>query len=123
MVGTGGYYAGLQPVDTVDNLDGSSTSVYIAQKEGTTMIFQITDANGAVGYVQNLKVGGSGDASCLGGGEGSSSSSASSAAPAPSASSSTGGGGGGAAPSVVESTCMFSPHANVTRVIRLTPQQ
>ena len=100
MVGTGGYYAGLQPVHTYDNLDGSSTTVYIDQKEGTTMIFQITDANGQVGYVQNLKVGG-GDASCLGGEGGSSASSA----PA----SSSSGGGGGAAPSVVESSCKYIP--------------
>jgi len=29
------------------------------------MYFQITDANGAVGYVQNVFVGESGDSSCL----------------------------------------------------------
>lgn len=93
MVGTGGFYAGLQPVQTIDNLDGSSTQVEINQKEGTDMIFQITDANGAVGYVQNLKVGG-GDSSCLG--EGSSSVAASSS-------------GGAAAPSVVQPSCKFAP--------------
>lgn len=79
MVGTGGYYAGLQPLQTIDNLDGSSTQVFIDQKEGTDMIFQITDGNGQVGYVQNQKVGG-GDSSCLSGGEASSSSSGSSSA-------------------------------------------
>lgn len=64
LVGTGGFYAGLQPIRTIDNLSGSSTSVTIDQKEGTDMIFKITDSQNKVGYVQNIKVGG-GDDSCL----------------------------------------------------------
>lgn len=83
LVGTGGFYANLQPIQTIDNLSGSSTSVEIDQKEGTDMIFKITDSQNKVGYVQNIKVGG-GDDSCL-----SSSSSPSSAAASPEASSSS----------------------------------
>jgi hypothetical protein len=64
MVGTGGFYANLQPIQTIDNLSGSSTTVEIDQKEGTDLIFKITDSQNKVGYVQNIKVGG-GDDSCL----------------------------------------------------------
>jgi len=83
MVGTGGFYANLQPIQTIDNLSGSSTNVEIDQKEGTDMIFKITDSQNKVGYVQNIKVGG-GDDSCL-----SSSPSSSSAASSAEASSSS----------------------------------
>jgi hypothetical protein len=82
MVGTGGFYANLQPIQTIDNLSGSSTNVEIDQKEGTDMIFKITDSQNKVGYVQNIKVGG-GDDSCVS----SSSSSSSSAAPSEASSS------------------------------------
>ena len=105
MVGTGGYYAGLQPLQTIDNLDGSSTQVFIDQKEGTDMIFQITDGNGQVGYVQNQKVGG-GDSSCLSGsGSGSSSGGSSSSSSSAAPSSAAGSSNAGAAPVVV--SCMF----------------
>jgi hypothetical protein len=75
MVGTGGFYAGLQPLQTISDISGDSTQVLIDQKEGTDMVFQVTDSQGKVGYVQNLKVGG-GDDSCLSSGSASSSSSA-----------------------------------------------
>jgi len=78
MVGTGGFYANLQPIQTIDNLSGSSTNVEIDQKEGTDMIFKITDSQNKVGYVQNIKVGG-GDDSCLSSSPSSSSAAASSA--------------------------------------------
>jgi hypothetical protein len=91
MVGTGGFYAGLQPLQTIPDIQGDSTTVLIDQKEGTDMIFQVTDSNGKVGYVQNLKVGG-GDDSCLSGSGSSSSSGAASSSSE-----------GAAAPSVVES--------------------
>ena len=94
MVGTGGYYANLQPIQTIPDLDGSSTTVLIDQKEGTDLIFQITDSQNKVGYVQNIKVGG-GDSSCL------SDSGSSSSAAASSSSSEA------AAPSVVESCTSF----------------
>jgi len=95
MVGTGGYYANLQPIQTIPDLDGSSTTVLIDQKEGTDLIFQITDSQNKVGYVQNIKVGG-GDSSCL-----SDSGSSSSAAASSSSSEAA------AAPSVVESCTYF----------------
>lgn len=95
MVGTGGYYANLQPIQTIPDLDGSSTTVLIDQKEGTDLIFQITDSQNKVGYVQNIKVGG-GDSSCL-----SDSGSSSSAAASSSSSEAA------AAPSVVESCTSF----------------
>jgi hypothetical protein len=105
MVGTGGFYAGLQPLQTIPDLQGESTTVLIDQKQGTDMIFQVTDSNGKVGYVQNLKVGG-GDDSCL---ANSGSGSSSSAAASSSSGSEQGQGGGAAAPSVVESctSCSF----------------
>jgi len=93
LVGTGGFYANLQPIQTIDDISGSSTSVTINQKEGTDMIFKITDSQNKVGYVQNIKVG-SGDDSCL---DDSSSPSSSSSAEASSSA---------AAPVVVE-TCKF----------------
>jgi hypothetical protein len=98
MVGTGGFYANLQPIRTIPDLDGSSTTVLIDQKEGTDLIFQITDSQNKVGYVQNIKVGG-GDSSCLSdSGSGSSSAAASSSE--------------AAAPSVVESCMSFSIDPN-----------
>lgn len=112
MVGTGGYYANLQPLQTIDNLDGSSTQVFIDQKEGTDMIFQITDGNGQVGYVQNQKVGG-GDSSCLSGGEGSSSAGAGAGSSSAAGTSSS---EGGAAPVVV--TCESQSQIHVLRAIQ-----
>lgn len=85
MVGTGGFYANLQPIETIDNLSGSSTQVTIDQEQGTDMIFKITDSQNKVGYVQNIKVGG-GDDSCLSGDSSSSSPSSSSSEASSSAS-------------------------------------
>jgi len=117
MVGTGGFYANLQPIQTIDNLSGSSTNVEIDQKEGTDMIFKITDSQNKVGYVQNIKVGG-GDDSCL---SSSSSSSAASSAEASSSSSaepsSTAESSSEAAPAPVVVSCTSSLHLKLCKEI------
>ena len=64
MIGLGGYYIGTTELNTIPNLSNSYTWT-VDQPSGSDMIFQVTDANGEVGYIQNVRVGGSGDASCL----------------------------------------------------------
>ena len=66
MIGIGGYYVGTTPLSTIPSLFNSQYSWTVTQPAGTDLIFQVTDANGEVGYAQNYQVGGSDDASCLG---------------------------------------------------------
>ena len=114
MVGTGGFYANLQPIQTIDNLSGSSTNVEIDQKEGTDMIFKITDSQNKVGYVQNIKVGG-GDDSCLSSSSSSSSAAASSAASSSAEASSSTESSSEAAPAPVVVSCT-SPFPHIARL-------
>ena len=66
MIGLGGYYVGTTELATIPNLDTSSYSWTVDQPSGSSMIFQVTDANGDVGYIQNIQVGdGDGDDSCV----------------------------------------------------------
>lgn len=69
MIGRGGYYIGTTELSSVPKLQNSYEWT-VDQPSGTSMIFQVTDANGEVGYVQNVGVGESGDGSCLAGGIG-----------------------------------------------------
>ena len=64
-ISTGGLYLPSQQLETHPNLNDPSYGWTVTQPSGTGMYFQITDANGAVGYVQNVFVGESGDSSCL----------------------------------------------------------
>jgi hypothetical protein len=64
-ISTGGLYLPSQQLETHPNLNDPTYGWTVTQPSGTGMYFQITDANGAVGYVQNVFVGESGDASCL----------------------------------------------------------
>jgi hypothetical protein len=114
MVGTGGFYANLQPIQTIDNLSGSSTNVEIDQKEGTDMIFKITDSQNKVGYVQNIKVGG-GDDSCLSSSSSSSSAASSAASSEASSSSSAVESSSEAAPAPVVVSCTSFLHFKAVR--------
>ena len=77
-IGTGGYYVGIDWLTNLTPISDSSTIWTVSQPSGTDLIFQVTDSNGQVAYIQNIKVGESDDASCLnesssmGGGESSS---------------------------------------------------
>ena len=63
-VGIGGYYVGVDWLATLHSDDDSATWT-VDQPSGTSLIFEITDADGELAYVQNQKVQGSDDASCL----------------------------------------------------------
>jgi len=80
MVGIGGYYVGITPLANTSGLTSSSATVLINQPQYQDLIFQVTDATGQYGYLQNVQVGASpdGDASCLSAGGGGSSSASSS---------------------------------------------
>ncbi|ORX39986.1 hypothetical protein BD324DRAFT_247646 [Kockovaella imperatae] len=64
-IGIGGYYVGTSWLTTihVDSDDSTSWTVNVAS--GDTLIFQVTDSDGAVAYVQNIEVQPSDDDSCL----------------------------------------------------------
>ena len=85
-IGSGGFYVGTTPIATLSDIYDDSTTWTVDAAAGTDLVFEIQDAEGQVGYVQNVQVGSSGDDSCLS----SASSSAGSASSAPaSASAST----------------------------------
>lgn len=65
FIAVGGMYVGETPLATLSGLSGGSTTWQVAAPAGDTLIFQITDANNQVGYIQNIAVQSSGDASCL----------------------------------------------------------
>ncbi len=79
QIATGGLYLQTTVLDTVPSLPGASGSYAwrVTQPAGTGMSFQLTDAGGAVGYVQNVYIK-NGDSSCLSGAAASGSSSAAS---------------------------------------------
>lgn len=81
QISTGGFYIPTTQLETHSDLSDASYNWKVTQKEGTNMFFLVTDAQGQVGYVQNINVGASSDSSCLAGAASSSSSSSSSAAP------------------------------------------
>jgi len=84
-IGIGGYYIGETTIMTMPNLPGPSTEWTVNQGNGTDLIFQITDANNTVAYIQNIQVAASpdGETWCL-----------NSTAPAPDDGSDTSGGDG-----------------------------
>lgn len=65
-IALGGLYVGETPITTLYDLYGGSTTWLVNQSAGKTMEFRVTDAKGAVAYVQNVKIG-QGDISCLSG--------------------------------------------------------
>ncbi|CAD6577898.1 MAG: hypothetical protein TREMPRED_002059 [Tremellales sp. Tagirdzhanova-0007] len=65
MIGLGGYYVGTTDLITIPDIPTSPYSWAVNQASGVDLIFQVTDASGAVGYIQNIKVGSSTDSSCL----------------------------------------------------------
>ncbi|RXK34647.1 hypothetical protein M231_08098 [Tremella mesenterica] len=64
-IGTGGYYVGITPIITLDNISDDSYTWNVNVTQGTDLIFQVTDSNGEVGYVQNISVDEGDDDSCL----------------------------------------------------------
>ncbi len=65
MIGLGGYYVGTTDLSTIPDLPTSPYSWTVDTSVGSDMIFQITDANGEMGYIQNIKVAGGTNSSCL----------------------------------------------------------
>ncbi len=65
MIGVGGYYIGTTQLSNIPSLFDTTYSWQVTQPAGAYLIFQVTDATGQVGYVQNIGVGRSGDESCL----------------------------------------------------------
>lgn len=86
-ISTGGFYIPTTRLETHSSLSDASYNWKVTQKQGTGMFFLVTDAQGQVGYVQNIYVQDSSDSSCLAGSSASSSSSSSSAAPSSTSSS------------------------------------
>ncbi|ORY24966.1 hypothetical protein BCR39DRAFT_471893 [Naematelia encephala] len=64
MIGLGGYYVGTTTLETHDDLNDPEYGWTVSQPSGEDMIFQITDANGQIGYIQNQQVT-AGDGWCL----------------------------------------------------------
>ncbi|WRT67257.1 uncharacterized protein IL334_004224 [Kwoniella shivajii] len=64
-IGQGGYYVGSTPIQNIDSISSGSYDWEVDQPSGEDLIFQVTDSSGQTGYIQNIKVGGSTDNSCL----------------------------------------------------------
>lgn len=64
FIALGGFYVGETPITTLRDLRGGSTTWLVNQPAGKTMEFRVTDAKGAVAYVQNIKIG-AGDIWCV----------------------------------------------------------
>ncbi|GHJ86356.1 hypothetical protein NliqN6_2758 [Naganishia liquefaciens] len=73
QISTGGFYIPTTQLETHSDLSDESYNWKVTQKQGTGMFFMVTDAQGQVGYVQNIYVADSGDSSCLAGASSSSS--------------------------------------------------
>ncbi|WVW82964.1 hypothetical protein I302_104980 [Kwoniella bestiolae CBS 10118] len=64
-IGQGGYYVGQTTLETHEGITDSSYTWTVTQSEGTSLIFELQDSSGQRNYVQNVKVSGSPDTSCL----------------------------------------------------------
>ncbi|GFZ45671.1 hypothetical protein JCM24511_03399 [Saitozyma sp. JCM 24511] len=64
-IGIGGFYVGTTWITTLSSISGGSATWLVDQPAGEDLIFEIKDANGQVGYTQNVQVASSGDSSCL----------------------------------------------------------
>ncbi|RSH94019.1 hypothetical protein EHS25_006673 [Saitozyma podzolica] len=73
-IGVGGFYVGTTWITTLSSISGGSATWLVDQPSGEDLIFEIKDANGQVGYTQNVQVASSGDSSCLSSGSSTSSS-------------------------------------------------
>jgi hypothetical protein len=73
-IGVGGFYVGTTWLTTLSAISGGSAKWEVDQPTGKNLIFEVKDALGAVGYVQNIDVGPSDDSSCLASASGASSS-------------------------------------------------
>ncbi|KJE05379.1 hypothetical protein I311_01058 [Cryptococcus gattii NT-10] len=63
-IGQGGYYIGTTSIANITVEGDNHTEWMVTQQEGVDLIFQVVDASGKTGYVQNIKVG-AGDSNCL----------------------------------------------------------
>jgi len=73
MIGFGGQYVGTTEISTFPDLYDNTFSWQVAEPSTSqSLIFQITDSTGAVGYVQNVRIEASDDYSCLTTGSGTS---------------------------------------------------
>lgn len=63
-IGRGGYYIGTTSIANITAEWDNHTEWLVSQQEGVDLIFQVVDASGKTGYVQNVKVG-AGDSNCL----------------------------------------------------------
>ncbi|KGB75738.1 hypothetical protein CNBG_1576 [Cryptococcus deuterogattii R265] len=63
-IGQGGYYIGTTSIANITVGWDNHTEWLVTQQEGVDLIFQVVDALGKTGYVQNVKVG-AGDSNCL----------------------------------------------------------
>jgi hypothetical protein len=73
-IGVGGFYVGTTWITTLSSISGGSATWLVDRPSGEDLIFEIKDANGQVGYTQNVQVASSGDSSCLSSGSSTSSS-------------------------------------------------
>ncbi|WWC69348.1 uncharacterized protein I206_103286 [Kwoniella pini CBS 10737] len=64
-IGKGGYYIGIENIQIINSISELNYNWKVNQPFETDLIFQITDENNQIGYLQNVKVQQSNDDSCL----------------------------------------------------------